>query len=137
MAYIVRADIEDIFEQENVKKWADLNNDGVDTFITARIASALTYGEDTVNDLLRGGVYTIPFVEPVVFTITEITAVLAGIWLYESRGTADIDPDTDEPRHMFSGKKKEAMRRLKEIHDGVTRLDLAHTCLIPAIVSDD
>ncbi len=137
MAYIVRADIEDIFEQENVKTWADLNNDGVSVNITARIATALTYGEDIVNDALRGGVFTIPFVEPVVSTITRITATLAGIWLYEQRGTADIDPDTDEPRHMFSGKKKEAMRELKEIHDGVTRLDLAHTCLVPAVVSDD
>lgn len=90
MAYIVKADIEAIFGVENVKKWADLDGDNIQSKIDARVVVAITAAEDDCNSSLESGPYIIPFaVAPTI--IKTICAMLAGVWLYNVRGTDDVD----------------------------------------------
>jgi phage gp36-like protein len=120
-SYCVRADIEAVFGSTNVERWADLNNDGNATEITARIVRAIQIAEAEVNDRLRGGPYSLPF-STVPVAIENLTASLAGVWLYESRGVEDTDPHGNAV-HRLTWHKKNAQRMITEIHAGLRRFD--------------
>lgn len=127
MAYAARTDVETVFGKENVKKWADLENNGVDADVTARIAAALTFAEDDINSRLRGGPYAIPLDTPVEVLIVDVTAKIAGVWLYESRGVQDVNPDTGAPLHKLWWHKNDAGRTIRDIVSGKRRLAIIDT----------
>lgn len=133
MAYIVRADIEAIFGVSNIDVWADLNNNDNAGEITARITAAITRAEAMVDDRLRGGPYTVPFTGTIPETIKDVTARLAGVWLYESRRIEDAEDDEvgRAPYHQ-----KVAEKTLSDIAAGKIRLDVATRTLYPQIVED-
>lgn len=93
MAYAERSDIDSQYGVSNVSKWADLENEEDEDHINERVAWALAAAQEDVNDRLRLGAYTIPFDEPPPSIITRLTAIQAGILLYESRGVTDYDAD--------------------------------------------
>lgn len=140
MAYAARTNVEAVFGVDSVSKWADLENEGVEADIAARIASALSYAEDEVNGRLRGGPYSIPLGEPVESSIVDITAKLAGVWLYESRGVQDIDPETGRPLHKLVWHKKDAEQKMSDILSGKRRLAITDTSKtsvsIPQVVTE-
>lgn len=136
MSYCTAADILTFFGKTNVNRWADLENTKVQSEIDARIAVAITYAHNEVNDRLRGGPYTTPLVEPPPNIITDIAARLAGVWLYESRGVEDIE-ESGKAVHKLTWHKDYARRVLREIRNGIRRLDLLSTVTIPTVLDVD
>lgn len=132
MAYCVRSDIEDRFGVANVTTWADLDNDGNASKITARIARAIVVAEDQVNAWLRGGAYAIPF-SGAPTMIEDICAVLAGVWLYDARGVAEYDMETGKAQHRLHFQRDTAMKKLVEIRTGDLDIDVAMVDTTPYV----
>ena len=87
--YIAKADIENRFGVTNVAVWSDL--DGGDTADDPRIEVAIAFAEAEVNNRFLESRYAIPFaffggIDPVV---QDWCAIIAGEWLYTSRGIRD------------------------------------------------
>lgn len=135
MAYCTRANIEGRFGVDNINKWADLDNAGSTTDVTARINAAIAAAEDDIDTTLRGGPYVIPFAGTPPVTIRDLCADLAGVWLYESRGVVDFDPETGRPHHRLQWHRKNAKRVLAELHGGKRQLDLTSTLRAPNVVA--
>lgn len=87
--YIVESDIQARFGIDNVNTWADLDNDDVPD--AGRVDASIAYAEDRIDDFFRDGRYAIPFAFRGVIsqTLKNWAAVLAGWWLYTSRGMRD------------------------------------------------
>lgn len=80
--YIGQSDIEDVFGTSNVAHWSNLaGGTGADT---VRIARAIAVAEEDVENRFRGSEYAIPFA-PIPEVVKNWCAVLAGLWLFESR----------------------------------------------------
>lgn len=135
MAYAVRSNVEDVFGVTNVTDWADIDNDGVAQTITDRIARALVVAEARVDALLYMGPYTIPFATAPT-EIVDVTAKLAGVWLYEHRGMADFDPKTGESANKLAYIKRLAEETLKGVVEGSVRFILDEVEDVPAVVKD-
>ena len=126
MAYCIRTSIEAIFGAINVAAWADLDDDQDDVKIDARITEAICYTADDIDNELRNGPYVLPLVTSagvVPRTVTGLNAKLAGIWLYESRGVEDFDPDTGVPAHRLTFAKTEAQTKLRRIATRDLKID--------------
>lgn len=133
MAYCTRDDMELQYGADNIRKWADLNNQEVDAEIEARIAWAIEAGDDEVDDRLRGGPYTIPFTT-VPSRITRLSAMWAGISLYDSRGFTDADDAEDQ----LKGHRERFDREIRQIHAGQLKFDLETTDYeYPQVVLDE
>lgn len=133
-AYCARSDVEGIFGTDNVTKWADVDEDENAATITARITTAIGVATNDVDVRLRGGPYTIPFSE-VDLLVRDVTARLAGVWLYESRGIEDFNPQTGQAIHLLSWHRSHAYKTLKEIKTQKLRLGIdAATEDMPVVV---
>jgi phage gp36-like protein len=141
MSYCTRTDVEDIFGVENIKVWADLDNDGDAEKILARITRAISWASERVDAAFRHGRYELPLVNDEGKTpllIVDITSNLAGVWLYENRGVIDFDPNTGTVVHRLIHNKKRAEDMIRNIIVG--RLDPgaapAVTNVVPRVVTD-
>lgn len=124
-SYCAKADIEAKFGVKNVEKWADLDNDADDTNITARITAAIDAASDDIDATMLGGPYDIPIVLSGGGTpgeITNICAVLAGVWLYDSRGIEDFDQEEGTSKHKLAFHEDSARSKLAEYRAGVRRI---------------
>ena len=121
--YCTRQDIEDIFGADNVSKWADIQNNGNGDHIAGRIGQAILWTTAEVNDRLREGPVELPIVT-VPRTIVDLAAHFAGVWLYESRGVEDFDPDTGAAQHKLQFHRKHVEKTLSEIRAGKRRLSI-------------
>jgi phage gp36-like protein len=128
VAYCVRADIEAIYGKIEVTKWADLDNDGDTASITVRITNAIARADAQIDDTLRDGPYTVPFTT-VPQTIADLSAYLAGVLLYEARGTRDFDPETNLPQHRLHWQRRHVADQLAAIRGASLKLDVAATVL--------
>lgn len=138
MAYATQADIEAVFGPKNVEKWADLDHSGSEAAITARITAALAYAEGYIDDRLRGGPFEIPITASVPVTITDCTAKVAGLWLYESRGAVDFNPASEgDPEDRFSFMRKQIDHWLKLVKRGAIRLNLTLRTHVPEVGSHE
>lgn len=125
--YITQSDIEDVFGQDNVITWSNLDNT-TDTVNSTRVSAAIAYAEEHVDNRFRGGPYTIPFVGTSGSTPEEVVnwcATLAGVWLYSTRGV-----DEDEGREGPRIENKAA-----KVEKDITRF-LAGTRRLPAQLSE-
>lgn len=126
MAYCIRADIEAIFGTSNILVWADMNEDQDAAAITARITLAISVASEEIDDFVRLTQYRIPLVtadDATPVSITNLTATLAGVWLYEARGTVDFDPKSGAPYHRLAFKREEARRFLEQLRTGDRKID--------------
>ena len=112
MAYIVQADIESRFGEANVQKWSQLDADDV-TVDSTRIADAISTAEQDIDNRFRNSRWTVPFSGTIPKKVVEWAAVLAGWWLYTSRGLRDED-------------EANQMRRIKEDVDAEIAMYLAN-----------
>jgi phage gp36-like protein len=119
--YCTRENIEDLFDAESVKKWADLDGSGDADKIAARIAMAIEWKSAYIDDRLRGGPYEIPFSGSTPKTVTAICVYLSAVHLYGPRG----HQDTDQIASRLQGYKDEAEKMLNQILAGVLRLSAA------------
>lgn len=105
MAFITRTEIDDVYGNENVTRWSQLDPD-LTTADTARITRAIEWAENYVQDRLRGGRYTVPF-GSVTSTVEHWLAALAGWWLFEHRrvreGGGDAAEDYSKRREVIEG----------------------------------
>lgn len=132
MAYSTRSDIEDVFGVDNVSTWADLDNDENATKITNRIARAIEVADEKVNAALRGGAIAVPVAASSV-TITNIAAILAGVWLYDARGVVDYDPVTGKAQHRLQFQRDGAIEELKLIRAGDLDIGVAQVDRTPHV----
>jgi len=136
VAYIDRADIEGRFGIENVRLWADVDNDQNPTNVAARIALSITVAQAEVDDRLRGGPIAVPLAEPPPIMIVNVCASLAAVWLYENRGSKDVDPD-GRPVHKLKAVSTRAHAELRSIHTKRLVLDLPHSRSSPEVYKAD
>lgn len=125
MSYCAKSDIESVFGVSNVDNWADLDNDADASKIAARIARAIVVAESEVNDIFRRTGYLIPIVDAdgnTPNTIENLTATMAGLWLYEARGISDQDRD-GRPVHRLRYMRLWVRNMLKEIANGNRKID--------------
>ena len=135
MAYTTRALLEAQFGVKNIAEWADLDNDRSPATITARITAAIAYADGYIDDRLRASPYTVPVVDTAGTaappTLVDVATRLAAVWLYESRGVQETDPETGRPIHRLYWCKEDAEVKLRAVASGQMRLD--STTADPAI----
>ena len=136
MGYCTRADIENDIGATNTAKHADLDDDQVAAKILARITVVIADVTATIDDRLRGGPHTVPFTT-VPTMIRRIAEKLCAAQLYESRGAKDVDLETGQAVHIYTGMKTDAESDLRAIREGSIRLDLDSTQDTPEVVTDD
>ena len=99
--YADQADIENVFGEENVKKWSNLDN-SADSANTTRIGEGLTWADSFINDSFRESRWALPLAlggtTPAV--VKDWAAKLAGIWLYQNRGTRDTNDEGTKYQDM-------------------------------------
>jgi hypothetical protein len=94
--YAAQGDIENVFGTANVATWSQLDPTQ-STPDVSRIASALANADAQINAFFRDGPYIIPLADAADAPITTCwAAVLAGAWLYFSRGLRDDNRDGDK-----------------------------------------
>lgn len=127
MAYIDQGDIEDVFGVSNVAAWSQLDATQQDTADTDRIASAIAFAEEDVENRLRESRFAVPLSGTsgtIPRCVVEWCAIKAGVWLYRSRGMTTTQDDADKDRYagmeeyanqqidlVLSGKLKPALTR--------------------------
>lgn len=108
MAYITQTQIEYVFGTSNVQQWSQLDPT-LETTDTTRVAQAIAYAEETINDRFRGSRYTVPFTT-VGYVVKDWAAKLAGVWLYQSRGSRGAnDANADD---LISGHRRAVMEEM-------------------------
>ena len=139
MAYCKRIDIENIFGKRNVARWADLDNDESETLIASRIEWASDFATEYVNSRLLYGPYAVPFDTPYPLMIVNLTAMFAGIQLYDGRQVVSA-----EDKDQVSRQRKDFDRYLRQIFKGQlklftttgTAIEIASECT-PFVVPDE
>lgn len=111
--YCTRTDVELVFGQTNVLKWADLDNSGNSSFITNRITTMIALAHEQTNDALRAGGYNVPILAPIPTTLAYQVASLAGVLLYESRGA--IDSESEDGTHRLTPFRKRWSGFIKDV----------------------
>jgi hypothetical protein len=141
--YCERSDIETLFGRLNTEKWADLDNQSNATDIAARIASAIAYATSVIDSRLFGSQYDIPIIDSDTYDvdriIIDLCATLAGVWLYEARGIADVDPDTGQAIHRLTWHRKRAEDTIRRIRAGQIQLVAdrnADSLGVPSVVKE-
>jgi len=125
--YCTRSDVEAQFGVKNVERWAKLEDGYTASQITSRINAAIDAVSENIDDMLRAGAFEIPVTDSSGATpasIKEICAVMAGVWLYESRGVDDVD-QAGNPRHKLQFLAERAERRLEQITARVRKINTA------------
>jgi hypothetical protein len=124
-------DIENIFGRANVLDWADLDGNAESAHIDTRIQLSIETSASEINDRFRNGPYIIPFVGKVIGvapnisserTITNLSATMAGIWLYENRGIINEDAD-GRPVDRMRGYRTRTDKLIKMILGNQIQLD--------------
>jgi phage gp36-like protein len=94
--YAAQSDIESVFGPANVAMWSQLDPTQ-STPDTSRVQAALDNADAQVNAFFRDGPYIVPLADAADAPITtHWAAVLAGAWLYFSRGLRDDNRDGDK-----------------------------------------
>jgi len=115
--YCTKSNIEDVFGIQNVIAWSNLDNTTL-TADTDRIARAIAVASERIDDVARVLNYAIPLLtasDATPVTVTDLAATLAGIWLYEARGSQDYNPETGDVVHRLEFKRQRAERTLEEL----------------------
>lgn len=122
--YCTQSQIEDVFGIENVKQWSDLDNSGATN--KDRIERAIEVVSERIDDVVRITNYKIPLADEdaaISVSLSDLAATMAGIWLYEARGSQDFNPQTGEVAHRLEFKRQRAEQMLNDIRDQRIRLN--------------
>lgn len=102
--YANSGDIINLFGEDNVIAWSNLDNTVTDAIDSVRTQTALTYADSEIDNFFRDGPYTVPLsVGSGVATVTNWAAVIAGVWLYNNRGQATEGQAANQYQQMLAG----------------------------------
>ena len=123
MDYCEDTDLYLAFGQANVRKWADVNNNGVNAEVTDRIAWAIENATDYLDSKLRKSRYQFPLADDSTIPpiLKRMAAYYAGVLLYESRGITDVGPD-GKTLHALTAQKNSVDEFIRDIHGRRTEL---------------
>ena len=119
--YTSLLEIENQFGRQNVLQWAKIEEEDVPA-INSRFMMHMVNADELVDSYLLGGVYRIPFLEPIPGPVRQAASLLAGVLIYEARGIIDVNSITEQPMHRLSFCKKRAELTLRRIRNGRQRL---------------
>lgn len=128
MAYSERTDLDNCWGTANVTAWAKLSDSDDSTAIATRVTAAIAFADAYIDSVLRTTGYKVPVqtdAGAVPTLIENLSAVLAGVWLYEATGAKDIDPRTGQAVHRLTFRKTAAEQMLEGIRVGRLKLDQA------------
>ena len=123
--YCDRHDIEMIFGAKNVALWADLDSSEDEQTIEDRIQKAINVATAEVDSLLSSGPFRLPLassLDGVPLLIRELTATLAGVYLYECRGAEATSLQDGQPIHPYMFKRLWALSVLRDLKEGKRRI---------------
>lgn len=110
--YAAQSDVESQFGIDNVRVWSQLDNT-VCTADVAQIQQALNYADGMIiSTFANFGNYVTPLA-PVgtdAVLVTRWAAVIAGAWLYQSRGFRDEDVEGDHLAKLLKEVEGEMLR---------------------------
>lgn len=92
MPYTTTDAIYGVFGRTNTRKWANTTGEMTEAEVDARIAAAIVWADAWIDDSLRGTAYQLPLQSTSgssLAVIDDLSAQLAGTWLYMSRGLRD------------------------------------------------
>lgn len=117
MLYCVKNDIYLAFGKSNADKWADLNNNGIQSEVDARYVWAIAQASNELDARLADSPYQFPLddVATVPPIVVRMASFLAGVLLYESRGITDIGP-MGAPTHHLSWHRKWVYDCIRDIY---------------------
>lgn len=117
MAYCEATDIDLAFGQTNVRKWADVNNNGLASEINARIAWAIENADSEIDSRLNKSRYQFPLSDDSYLPsiLVRMSAYLSGVLLYESRGVTDVGPD-GKANHALQWHRSRVDEFIRDIH---------------------
>ncbi len=122
--YATQAQVESIFGTDNIATWLDMDNDGSED--TGRMTRSIAVASEMIDDVIRCTAYVVPLANAsaaISPTISDLAATLAGLWLYESRGSQDFHPQTGVPNHRLAWKRTYADQTLELIRTGARKID--------------
>lgn len=122
-ALTTRELMELMFGEDNVEKWADLDNESNAATISARIDQAANFATEESYDWLRGGPFEVPLadVSAAPLTLVDAATRLAGVWLYENRGVNDATKEK-KGTHRLTYHRDYAEKFFKQVRSGQRRL---------------
>lgn len=116
MSYCAKSDVELAFGSANVRKWADLENTGLQATIDARIEWAIANADSELDAKLAGSRYQFPLdddsdLPPI---LVRMSSYLAGVLLYESRGVTDRG-ERGEAQHALMWHRKRVDEFIQDV----------------------
>jgi len=118
--YIETSDLNNVFGTINIAAWSDLT--GGRTADTTRIAAAIAWAEQKVENRFRRSRYEVPFAKvdgAYDLALKHWMAILAGDWLYQSRNIRRGADDTDRTSALIEQVESE----ISEVLGGQSVLD--------------
>lgn len=124
--YCSKTDVQMAFGKINADKWADVDNNGLQTMIDARYNWAIEQATNELDGRLADSPYQFPLavpVDPAQYPpiLRRMAAFLAGVLMYESRGITDMGPE-GQPIHHLSWHRKWVYTCIQDIY--ARRLDI-------------
>lgn len=136
MAYCTQSDIEGQFGVSNVARWSNLESP-TGPINTTRVTAAIAYAEEQINALFRDSMYAVPFSSGLT-TVTWWASVIAGDWLYKSRGVREgsVQQGTSDGGDRVSRMKKMVESDMRAYLVGAKRMDTSrkpHSATSPGL----
>lgn len=130
-----RRELEDMFGRENVRTWADLENEDDDDDVLRRVRWVVRWATSEARTRLGRTRYRSLDCAPDV--LRQATTRLAGVLLYESRGVKDADGDGN-PVHRLRWHRTEADKFFRRVKADQVDLGTVRTVTsIPQIIDED
>jgi hypothetical protein len=107
--YSTREDAELVFGQDNIQLWADADNDNT-ALSNSRVEWALKKAFRVINGKFYRSRYVVPFdTADVPELINELSAMLSGIFLFDTRRVVDaVNPDDQVSQQRMDSEKMTA-----------------------------
>lgn len=127
MAYSDADDLNEVWGTGNVTAWATLADGDSAGTIAARKTRSITMADAMIDAVARTAGYRIPMqtieggTTPTL--VNNLSAVLAGVWMYEAFGAKDFDPKSGAPYHRLTFRKMESEKLLDAIRVGQLDID--------------
>lgn len=128
-AYISQTDIENRFGTSTVAKWSQLE-ETTEAADTSRIATAIAWAEEFVENRFRGTRYAVPFTGTSKMLV-DWCAVHAGVWLYSNRGSSAGAESADADR--FNSMAVNANNEMQACLNGAMKLPLGLARATPTV----